>query len=181
MVKYAHICKIGGRSLKSPAVKPALVRHQGEDLAISSEDLLILMREVLAKGARFHFRAKGWSMTPFIKDGDAITIAPSLQEKPALGKVVAFIQPASGQLIVHRVIRRQGPAFLIQGDNNIGQADGLVQAQDILGCVTRVERNGRRVYLGLGPERYLIAQLSRGGRLNALLNRLRALKYTWKP
>jgi signal peptidase I len=166
--------------VKTPAVKPALASHKGEDLAISGEDLQILMREVLAKGAKFHFRAKGWSMSPFIKDGDVITIAPAAQEKPALGKVVAFTQPLSGQLIVHRVIGMQGVAFLIQGDNNAGQADGLVQSGDILGCVTRVERNGRQVYLGLGPERCLIAWLSRGGWLGRLLGRLRAFNNAWK-
>jgi hypothetical protein len=175
VVKFDYFCKIGGRLLKSPVVKPALVHHQGDDLVIPLEDLQILMREVLAKGAKFHFRAKGWSMTPFIKDGDAITITPSAREKPALGKVVAFTQPFSGRLVVHRVIGRQGSAFLIQGDNNLGPADGLVQTEEILGCVTRLERNGRRIYLGLGLERYLVAYLSRIGWLDAFLRQLRTL------
>ena len=162
--------------MKLTPAKPALTSKKGEDLAISDETLQKLMRDVLAKGALFHFRAKGWSMTPFIKNGDAITIAPLIEEKPGIGKVVAFIQPLSGNLVVHRVIGRQGNAFLIQGDNASGQADGLVQPQDILGCVTRVERNGRRVFLGLGLERFLLAILSRNGLLNALLYRLRSLK-----
>ena len=115
------------------------------------------MREVLEKGAAFQFRARGASMSPFIKDGDVITVTPLIKEKPDVGKVVAFLQPVSGCLLVHRVVRRQGPVFLIQGDNSANQPDGWVDRQDILGCVTRVERDGRRILVGLGPERYLLA------------------------
>ena len=163
--------------MKPLPAKPAIWIKKGEDIAISSADLQELMKAVLSRGATFHFRAKGWSMTPFIKDGDAITIAPPSKEKLATGKVVAFTQPTSGQLTVHRVIGRHGSDFLIQGDNAIGQPDGLVHPQDILGCVTRVERNGRRVFLGLGPERYLVAIFSRHGWLDPVIRRLRAIKY----
>ena len=163
--------------MKPLPAKPAIWIKKGEDLAISGADLQVLMKDILSRGATFHFRAKGWSMTPFIKDGDAITIAPLSKEKLSIGKVVAFIQPASSQLTVHRVIGRQESDFLIQGDNAIGQPDGLVHPQDILGCVTRVERDGRRVFLGLGPERYLVAILSRHGWLDTVLRRLRAIKY----
>lgn len=134
------------------------------------------MQAVLARGALFHFRAKGLSMSPFIKNGDSITIAPLSREHPSVGKVVAFIQPETAGLVIHRIIARQGPAFLIQGDNTAGQPDGWVQPQAILGCVIRVERDGRRLYLGLGPERYLVAFLSRNGWLAGVVNRARALK-----
>jgi phage repressor protein C with HTH and peptisase S24 domain len=134
------------------------------------------MQAVLAHGAKFHFRARGLSMSPFIKDGDSITIAPLTHEQPGIGKVVAFIHPGTQQLVVHRVIGREGSAFWIQGDNAAGQPDGLVDADAILGCVTNVERDGRLVMLGLGPERYLVAFLSRRGWLAGVVNRLRALK-----
>jgi hypothetical protein len=157
-------------------MNPDLSIKSGDNLVISNQMLLELMREVLAKGAVFQFRATGWSMTPFIKDGDAITIAPLMKERLSLGKVVAYIQPATGHLIVHRVIGRQGAAFLIQGDNATGRPDEWVLPQDILGCVLRVERQGRRVRLGLGLERYIIAILSRNGLLLTAMRRLWALK-----
>jgi len=162
--------------LKSAPVKPVLLSKKGDELAISGEILLELMQAVLDRGVAFRFRAKGWSMTPFIRDGDEITIVPLTKENVTIGKVVAFIQPASGHLAVHRVIGRRGASYLIRGDNASSQPDGVVQLQDILGCVTRVERNGRRVYLGQGPERYLVAYLSRNGMLAAALRRLRAMK-----
>ena len=134
------------------------------------------MREVLAKGATFQFCATGWSMTPFIKDGDLISVAPLTNERVAIGSIVAYIQPATGHLIVHRVIGRQRATYLIQGDNTIARHDDVVQLKDILGRVTRVERKGRRVPLGLGPERWLVAMLSRNGLLVKAIGRLRALK-----
>jgi hypothetical protein len=157
-------------------MNPDLSIKSGDNLVISNQMLLELMREVLAKGAVFQFRATGWSMTPFIKDGDVITIAPLKKERLSPGKVVAYIQSATGHLVVHRVIGRQGASFLIQGDNTFSRADELVCPQDILGCLIRIERQGRLVRLGLGPEGFLIALLSRKGWLFSALSRLRALK-----
>lgn len=134
------------------------------------------MQDVLATGAAFQFRAKGHSMTPFIKTGDLITVAPASKVKPSLGKVVAFIHPVTAHLVIHRVIARRGSSFLIQGDNISPQSDGWVPSQSILGCVTRIQRDGRRVTFGLGFERYLLAPLSRLGLLHLLLKILRTLK-----
>jgi len=103
-----------------------------------------------------------------VRDGDAITVAPLSGAAPRLGDVVAFIRPESGKLVVHRVVGKQDGAFLIQGDN-AEEMDGLVPAANVLGRVTRVERDGKKVYLGLGPERYLIALLSRWGLFRPLL------------
>jgi len=132
------------------------------------------MRAVLAKGASFRFRARGWSMVPFIRDGDVITIAP-LRGMPAVGQVVAFTRPGSGDPVVHRAIARHGAALLIQGDGVPGSADGIIPRESLLGRVTRVERGGKRVWIGLGPERYPIAWLSRA----RLLIPLRRLLPSW--
>jgi hypothetical protein len=155
--------------------KPTVTLKKGNDLAISGEVLLELMQKVLAEGAAFKFRAKGWSMIPFIKDGDVITVSPAGKAKPAVGKVVAFRQPQSGNLVVHRVIGWNDNAFLIQGDNATGEPDGLVIPQDILGCVTRVERNGRRIFIGQGPERFLMAFLARNKLLNGVVRRIQTI------
>ncbi len=160
-----------------PSQKTAPTIKHVDDLNISGAILLDIMREILDRGVDFRFRARGLSMSPFIKDGDSISVSPVSKVKPSLGKVVAFVQPVSGTLIVHRVVRRKGTAFLIQGDNTGGQADGLFQPQDILGCVTRVERDGRRVVFGLGPERFLIASISGSGLLYPLLWLMRSIKY----
>ena len=139
-----------------------------EDSTLSMPVLVELLRAVLERGQPFRFEAPGFSMSPFIQDSDAITVAPLSGAAPHLGDVVAFIRPETGKLVVHRVVGKQDGAFLIQGDN-AEETDGPVPAANVLGRVTRVERDGKRVYLGLGPERYLIALLSCWGLFRPLL------------
>jgi hypothetical protein len=125
-------------------------------------------------------------MSPFIRDGDVITISPVLllDRRPSaivpsvlasagsssvgtcgIGHVVAFISPASERLVVHRIIGRRGEIFQIQGDSAQGPATEAVEAADVLGRVVRIERGGKRVCLGLGPERYALVLLSKVGLL----------------
>jgi hypothetical protein len=107
-------------------------------------------------------------MDPFIRDGDVISVAPPSARLPRKGDVVAFRHPETLLLCVHRVLSVGGDLLLIQGDNMPQQPDGLIPRAAVLGRVTRVERGGRRVRLGLGPERRLIALLSRGALLAAI-------------
>jgi hypothetical protein len=241
-------------------------------LSLSGAALLALARDVLARGAQVRFRARGSSMSPFIRDRDILTLAPVLtlvgsglpacddafvrhqpgvspasleppiprahpdpapadsrgagppacdhrpsgrwrrararlfpsktashnppvaqtasnqgpkaDEKAALapatppphihfGDVLAF--DSAGRLIVHRLVRIAPGQYLLKGDNN-PQPDGWFPADAILGRVVRVERAGRRIRLGLGPERALIAVLSRRGALPWLFAPLRLLR-----
>ena len=123
------------------------------------------MRAVLARGVPFRFCARGWSMAPFIRDGDVITVVPLQRTTPGTGQIVAFVRPGEGNVVVHRVVARRGSDSLIQGDAVSGCTDGIIAAENLLGRVTRIERDGRDVWLGLGPERYAIAWLSRTRRL----------------
>ena len=132
------------------------------ELSLPGPALLELLRATLAKGMSFRFRAKGFSMDPFIRDGDVITISALSEGSPALGDVVAFVQKETPKLAMHRVVRIKGGSYLIKGDNTTG-ADGLIPRANILGSVKRVERKDKRVFLGLGPERFLIAFLTRMG------------------
>lgn len=106
--------------------------------------------------------AYGFSMSPFIRDKDILTIKPVPVGIPVPGDVVAFEQADIQKLIVHRVVKRGDNGFLIKGDN-MYEFDGLVPPVNIHGIVTQVERNSRIVYAGLGRERVLIAFLSRHG------------------
>ena len=154
--------------------RPALYAVKAQDLPLSGQALLELMRAVLSRGLPFRFCARGWSMEPFIKDGDVITVAPLQHGLPGVGDVVAFVRPADERLVVHRVIARRTSAVLIQGDNETTYPDGFIPHQALLGRVTRIERHGRTVWLGLGLERYAIAWLSRSLLLIPLRNHLAA-------
>jgi hypothetical protein len=107
-------------------------------------------------------------MSPFIKDEDSITLSPLERTAPRLGDVIAFTQGEGKKLTIHRVVGRKGGSFLLKGDNLYGK-DGWISQKDILGSVTRVERKGRGIRFGLGPERLLLALLSRQSLLSPII------------
>jgi hypothetical protein len=125
-----------------------------------SEVLPELVKDILSKGVECRFRAKGHSMSPFIKDGDVVTVSPLNGTSPGLGNVTAFIHKDTGRLVIHRVVGKRRDFCFIKGDN-AAEADGLFQKTNLLGFVTELERKGKKVFFGLGPERFLIALLTR--------------------
>ncbi len=130
----------------------------------TSEIRLELLKTVVEGGHQFRMRAPGFSMHPFIRNRDIITIAPLPPESPIPGDVVAFVRPDTGKLVVHRVVKRTDDLCLIKGDN-CGEPDGDITKANLLGIVTRVERNGRDVMAGFPYGRRLIALLNRSGLL----------------
>ncbi len=146
------------------AEKPELRTRQGGELPLSGEALTELLRAVLAKGWPFRFRARGWSMSPFIKDGDVITVAPLRGRPPRAGRIVAFLHPGTGRVAVHRVVRTKDGRFSIRGDNT-DAPDGILPPERILGTVSRIERDGRKVHGAGRAASSAVALLSRTGAL----------------
>jgi hypothetical protein len=169
--------------LKSPLPDdPKLLVIKGGDLSLPSGAVIALMQAVIGKGLPFRFRAKGSSMFPFIRDGDIVTVAPLGQSLPPVGDVVAFIRPSAGDLVVHRVVDRRTDACLMRGDSATCGPDGWIERASMLGGVTRVEHGGRGARLGMGPERRVIAALSRHGLLWPLVSALhRVLRPVVRP
>lgn len=134
---------------------------------IPNKEFTTLMTAVIEKGIPFRFQARGTSMSPFIRSGDIITLAP-LHHRPQFGAIVAHINPATDRLAVHRIIARKNSNCLFRGDNSC-YSDGWAAQDKIIGRVIRVEHQGHNVRSGLGPERILIAGLSRIGLLRLLI------------
>jgi signal peptidase I len=147
--------------LDSQDTRPKFAIVKGSELSLSGPALVQLLRAVLGKGAPARFRAKGFSMSPFIKNKDLVTISPLQGKRPGLGDIIAFVHPETHGLCIHRIVRKKDGFYVTKGDN-ISETNECVPIENILGFVTRVERDGKGVFLGLGPERFLIAFL--GGR-----------------
>jgi signal peptidase I len=111
-------------------------------IPLNAPVIMELIEAVHEKGAAFRFQAKGHSMTPAIRDGDAITISPLGEIIPRRGDVLAFRHPERPQMLVHRVLHAKDRKYFIKGDNCAG-GDGWIPGENILGLVTRVERNGQ--------------------------------------
>ena len=138
-------------------------------VSLSGAALTELLQAVVSRGSLFTLQAKGFSMSPFIRDGDVLTISPLHGTSPGVGDVVAFIHPSIKRVFIHRVVRKRGDSYIMKGDNSL-EGDSPVRAAKILGLVTNVVRGNKRILLGLGPERQLIAFLSRKNLLLSLLH-----------
>jgi signal peptidase I len=154
--------------LNPERTKPEFAVLKGSDLPLSGPALVQLLRAVLGKGVPVRFRAKGFSMSPFLKNEDVVTLSPLQSTSPRAGDVIAFVLQGTDKLCVHRVVGKKDNLYVTKGDNS-AEADESVPIQNILGFVTRVERDGKEVFLGLGPERILIAFLGRRGLLLPLI------------
>ncbi len=81
------------------------------------------------------------SMEPVIEPGDLVLVAP-LDGSPQPGTIVAYTDPQSGSVVVHRVVDTSGGMFVARGDANEAP-DPPAPLEAILGRVAlRVPRLG---------------------------------------
>ena len=131
----------------------SIIREQG--FSLSNKALVQIIQEVLSRGRSVRLEVKGWSMFPCIRGKDILTVSPLDGHASYIGLPVAFTNPSSSNLVIHRVIGQRQDAFIIKGDCVSG-ADGVIRIKNILGVVTKVERNNRLVRFGWGKERWVI-------------------------
>jgi signal peptidase I len=107
-----------------------------------------VIEEALATGTTVRFRAQGTSMSPTIRDGEAISIAAVSPDEVVRGDVLLCRHDA--RVLAHRVVgvttNGAGRVFELRGDAKAG-CDTPVGADDVVGQVIAVQRNGRRVLL----------------------------------
>jgi signal peptidase I len=136
-----------------------LRQRRREECLMAQAPLRELLETVLGRGSCMEIRAKGYSMDPFIRDGDVLAVSPLPSGGLQPGDIIAFKLPAADKLAIHRVIGMSADSCLVRGDC-CSEPDGYVLKENILGVVSRIERRGRRIRLGMGPEKALIAFLS---------------------
>jgi signal peptidase I len=107
-----------------------------------------VVEEALAKGTTVRFRAQGTSMSPTIRDGEAISIAAVSPDEVVRGDVLLCRHDK--RVLAHRVVgvttHGAGRVFELRGDAKAG-SDTPVGADDVVGQVIAVQRNGRLVGL----------------------------------
>jgi len=135
----------------------------------ASKLLLDLTTELLSRGTTVRFRPSGRSMYPSIREGELITVEPVVASDVTLGDIVLYRSERG--LIAHRVVGTDqplsptqssvlSPHYFLLGDASLS-CDQPVEAQQILGRVVGVERDGRSVALA-----------SRGAKLRHKVRRL---------
>ena len=133
-----------------------------KQLLMTGIGFCLLSKAMLEQGTSIRFQALGRSMHPFIQSNDVITLSPYGNNLPCMGDIVAYQNPCSDSLMVHRVVGMRADKYYIAGDNNHKSID-IVPLENIFGRVTQIARNKKAVKFGLGSERFLIAILTRKG------------------
>ena len=133
-----------------------------DEFCLDGQACVDIIRSALAKNAGLRLRVKGYSMLPFIRDNDVITLVPLPERGIGLGQVIAFTRVIDGKLVIHRLVglpKGRRNHYITKGDS-LGRSDCPVSRTDMLALVTRVERRGRPVSFGAGLERRLIVFLN---------------------
>jgi signal peptidase I len=115
-----------------------------------------LISDLLTNGLKVKFRAPGYSMYPTILHEDVITVEPIRPEVVQVGDIVLYRNENS--VIAHRIIKIENQSsiridsqssvlstqsfFILRGDAR-PVCDDPINAEQILGKVVSVERNGR--------------------------------------
>lgn len=101
---------------------------------------------------------------PALNPGDVISIQKAAIEEICIGEIVAFSR--DGRLFAHRVVEEIGSVdelLLITRGDRLPQNDPPITPPELLGRITGVERNGRRIDPNkpLGPVKRAIVPLLR--------------------
>jgi hypothetical protein len=121
----------------------------------ADSDLFVgLTQELLQRGCNVRFRANGTSMHPTIRDGEVVTVVPASGDGFAVGDVL--LCRLGRRPTAHRVVAVQPsddgrPVLHLLGDN-LRLPDRPVRAEDVIGRVLSVSRNGSDQPLN-GPDR----------------------------
>ncbi len=115
-----------------------------ETLNLKREDFASIAQGVLSRGRILKFKAKGGSMSPFIRNGDVVEVVPA-KGKINLGDIILY-RSSYGNPVVHRVIQRNKESIITKGDS-VPSSDEPILSEQVLGRVVAVEKNGWRMRL----------------------------------
>ena len=98
--------------------------------------------QLISEGKTVTITLKGNSMNPFIVHlRDQITLGPWTDSDIKRG-TVALVRDTRGNVLIHRIVRRQGNVIILEGDGNIGQQEKAT-LDGIAGIMHSVTRKNR--------------------------------------
>lgn len=110
-----------------------------------------LRKEAIKNGHAVQTLASGYSMFPFLRKGDLLTVEPVSMDKIKRGDMVVF--ESEEKWIAHRVIKirngADGLEFLLRGDTCIA-FDPVVNKENYIGSVRVFTRKNSKKKLSVG-------------------------------
>ena len=155
---------------------PYLIKYTEKTFIFKGPGFTEIAKAVTDKGKKIRFSARGTSMSPFIKDGDLITVSPQKERRLKKGDIVAFYDPGHNhKLYVHRIIDIKKDRYQIKGDNLL-TPDGFFSLDKILGFISEVLRGGKKISFGIKWGAKEVSAFSRWGILLPVLHVTRRVR-----
>lgn len=110
---------------------------------VKTEEILPVMNEILEQGGTVRIPVSGTSMAPFLHEDDNVELSATDFNNVKLGDIVLIVRE-SGVYVLHRVLRKCGGCFYINGDSQ-QWSEGPLQPAQIIAIVTSVWRNGKHI------------------------------------
>ena len=107
-------------------------------------EFCVFARDLLRDGIIVRYRADGGSMFPFIRSDDILSVSPTDVGQVQIGDVL-LCESIQGTLLAHRLVGKGiegGKAALVTRGDALSYADPPLDAEALLGRVTRIERQG---------------------------------------
>ena len=121
------------------------------------DELLPLIREVLANGGEFELHPKGSSMLPTIREGRDTVMLTAITATPKKGELVLYRRD-TGALVLHRVVRQERDGTLsMRGDNQYFIERGIREDQ-LIATVKRYFRDGKEIRTDAPRARFYLAR-----------------------
>jgi len=138
----ARECPLGEPGVV-PQYKPHHNRHPPESLILTSLEL----GKILADRKATTFRAQGYCMYPLIRPGNILHIVSKTVKEVKVGDIAVCRR--EGFLFGHRTIEKRThsgkPCIITRTDNSKQGNDGPTFEKDLLGIVSSIDRQGRRI------------------------------------
>jgi len=122
----------------------------------------------------------GNSMSPTLKKGDILKVAPYKDRDIRIGDVILFKSPYGKTSIVHRVVFVDNKGVRTKGDNIIPIDDFILHPNDIIGRVVSAHRGKKevKIFNGLQGQIYTLI-LETGKRLDMVVSAMLRPVYRW--
>ena len=127
------------------------------EVSLMHNDLAELSAKILSQGGCFCFKAHGFSMYPFIHNGDIISVHPVDFFALNLGDVVLYYVDKKS-LVAHRIVGKEvkkGEIVLRTRGDAMSYPDEWVRADQLLGKVVGIRRGDKFIHLNRNFQRLI--------------------------
>lgn len=116
--------------------------EKSKKITIDKDTMYQEISRLIAEGKTVSITVKGYSMNPFLMHlRDQITLGPWTDGDIRRG-TVALVRDVRGNVLIHRIIRRDGNINILEGDGNIGLQEKAT-LDGIAGIMHSITRKNR--------------------------------------